>query len=449
MLLFASCTKNERDIESLFQERTNSVVALKYTLQYEEGRQAATAYGMVMDDNGLILVPEFVPSNLPNKQIKDIKILLLGEESEGVSAEYLGADPITELHYIRAPKELLPELTPISIFSKAEVKMGEQVWGIGVIRLSEKFFRPIVLQGHVTLKENTPWEIGVADNAVSHLGSAVFNRSGDFAGMGLKALAVSYGMSTEGKDYNVVLRRANSSELFISSKDLEELTYRNPEERLRQKLPWIGLVGLQPLDRDVAQLYNLEDQGAILLSNIIEDSPADRAGLKPFDIITHINGKKLEKYHNIWDTVTNFLLTMSRIKPGDEIELTAFHEDDHMIHKLTVGEMPTREKEAKRQYFKSLGFTVREFVLSDAIENKLFNMDFSGTIAQFVRPDSPASDAQLFPGDWIKEIDGVEIKTYEDATTKLQSVIDNPITTEVLLLIERKGDTKVLRVKLQ
>lgn len=448
-LFLTACAKKENNLEVLLSERVSSVVAVKYTIHLEEGRQAGTAYGIVIDKKGLILVPEFLSQNLPEEQIKELKIVRLNEESEGVVAQYVGADPITDLHYIRAPEDIWDTLTPVEQFGKASVSLGEEIWGIGIIKLSEKFFRPMFLRGSITLKEKVPWEVAVANSPVTHLGSAVFNSCGAFVGMGLNSLNVAYNMSTDGKEYNISIKRSNSSEIFIRAEDLFKYTYKNPEESFSTKLSWAGLVGLQPLDRDVAKLYNLEEQGAIVLSQVLEGSPAEKAGLQPFDIITHINGKKLEKFHNIWDTITNFRLVMSRMLPGDEITLRALHDDDHMDHTIVLEEMPTRQKEAKRHYFKSLGFTVREFVLSDAIDNKYFKMDFTGATTQFVRRNSLAEDAELLPGDWIKEIDGVEIKSYEDAIAKLTEVVDNPSTTEVLLLVERQGDTKVLRVKLQ
>ena len=73
----------------------------------------------------------------------------------------------------------------------------------------------------------------------------------------------------------------------------------------------------------------------------------------------------------------------------------------------------------------------------------------TGTVAHFVKPSSPAAVAGLRQEDWIKEIDGTEVKTFAAATEKLAAIERDPLRSEFVLLVSRGGETAVLRVKLK
>jgi serine protease Do len=109
---------------------------------------------------------------------------------------------------------------------------------------------------------------------------------------------------------------------------------------------------------------------------------------------------------------------------------------------------PKLVREARRQYFDGLGFTIREFVYGDAVQRRLKPGEASGVIVHFVKSSSPAAVAGLQPDDWIKEIDGVPVGSYEAAVDRLKSVSQDVLRTECVLLVSHGGDTAVLRLKL-
>ena len=114
-----------------------------------------------------------------------------------------------------------------------------------------------------------------------------------------------------------------------------------------------------------------------------------------------------------------------------------------------LGEEPKILREAERKYFDRIGFTAREFVYGDAIDRHVKIAESSGVVAMFVKPSSPAGVAGLRTEDWIKEIDGVEVKTFAAATTTLAEIEKDLARSEFVLLVSRGGETAVLRVKLK
>ncbi len=116
--------------------------------------------------------------------------------------------------------------------------------------------------------------------------------------------------------------------------------------------------------------------------------------------------------------------------------------------RVTLAEQPKLFAEAERKYFDRLGFTAREFVYDDAVARRAKTSDAVGVIAHFVKPNSPAAVAGLRTDDWIKEIDGVEVKSFAAAAAQLAAIEADRFRTETVLLVSRGGETAVLRVKL-
>jgi serine protease Do len=72
----------------------------------------------------------------------------------------------------------------------------------------------------------------------------------------------------------------------------------------------------------------------------------------------------------------------------------------------------------------------------------------TGVIAPYVKPNGPASAAGLRTDDWIKEIDGNEVKTFAAAAVQLAAIEADKTRSDCVLLVSRGGETAVLRVKL-
>ena len=70
-------------------------------------------------------------------------------------------------------------------------------------------------------------------------------------------------------------------------------------------------------------------------------------------------------------------------------------------------------------------------------------------MAHFVKPSSPAAIAGLRQEDWIKEIDGIEAKSFAVVAAKLAEIEADLSRAEFVLLVSRGGETAVLRIKLK
>jgi len=96
---------------------------------------------------------------------------------------------------------------------------------------------------------------------------------------------------------------------------------------------WIG-VEPQNLSRELIDSLGLpaKTQG-VLISGILEGGPADRAGVKPGDVLTAVNDQPIRD-------VRELLGKVSEIKPGAEATLTALRKNKEIELKVQVGKRP-------------------------------------------------------------------------------------------------------------
>ena len=95
---------------------------------------------------------------------------------------------------------------------------------------------------------------------------------------------------------------------------------------------WLGVV-LQTVPQDIAESVSLE-HGGVLVTGVVGGGPASRAGLKPGDIITRINGGNVYNPQQAIEVISGF-------KPGEEITLDVLRGWDDLTVTATVSQRPS------------------------------------------------------------------------------------------------------------
>jgi serine protease Do len=443
------------DLATLWAERTRSSVAVEYVIQNEEGRRPTLSYGTVIDDRGTIILPTAaVDQRLALDQLKDFKVYLPNDPT-GYNATYLGEDVFTGWHFVRADSKLLGRLTPVTAFAARGPSpvpvLGEDLWGIG-LRPKEEDLMPYLMQSHLALIQAQPQRTGITQQEVAGPGLAVFNRDGVFVGLALSSGGETYmqfSQMNRGGDA-VLLVDVEESSIFQLADEVLPYLGRVPSNVDGRPLAWLGAYGLEPMDRDVANFLNLSSQSGAVVSEVLESSPAEKAGMKDHDIIISIDGKPIPRFRPD-RVVTDYVeREIERRRPGDVMGLTVLRGSDRLVLKATLGDEPKLVREAARSpYFDRLGLTVREFVYGDAVERRIRVADSTGVVVHYMKANSPVALAGLQLDDWIQEIDGAPVKTFAEASAKLAAIEADTVRQEFVLLVSRGGDTAILRVKLK
>jgi serine protease DegQ len=103
---------------------------------------------------------------------------------------------------------------------------------------------------------------------------------------------------------------------------------------------WIG-VEPQNLSKELAESLNLpKDAIGVLISGVLEGGPADKAGMKPGDVLTQVNGQAVS------DVVT-LLNRIAQTGPGDEAKINLLRKGKPMTLKVQVGKRPKSKSAAR------------------------------------------------------------------------------------------------------
>lgn len=435
-------------LADLFEQRVKSVVAVEYFVETETERRPSTVVGIVAGHEGLIvLLDSAIPGWLPPAKLRDFRVYAAGSR-EGVAGEYLGQDYLTGWHFLRVGEDLRDRLVPAAGFNAGEPRIGDEVWGIGV--MSKEFdFQPFLLSGRVALMQELPQRIAFALQDVASPGGPVFSRTGAFVGWAGNPVPQERVLFLENERYNVGLQNSNGTGSFYLASEVVPFLDRVPTAPTGQEVPWLGVVGMQPVEPEVATFLKLADQAAVVVSDVVTGGPAATAGLAKRDIVVSLDGKPFPRFRP--DRVVTAYLEREILtrRPGDVLRLGVVRGDERREIEVTLGRQPKPLKEAGREYFERLGVTVREFVLYDAIPRRLTDTRDQGVIADFVKPNSPANAAGLQQGDLIREIDGQPATVFADAVLQLRAIMNNAARTEFVLLISRGTETQVIRVRLK
>ncbi len=168
---------------------------------------------------------------------------------------------------------------------------------------------------------------------------------------------------------------------------------------------WLG-VSVQPVTPDLAQSFGLKGEKGALVSEVIPESPAEKAGLKSGDIILEFDGKEVREMNElprlVAATGVGKKVSVKLLRDGKEEERNV------NIAKLKDGE----DGEQGGTTPDRLGLTVRE--LTKDLAARLQLKESSGVVVTDLKPDGLALEAGIARGDIIREIDGRKIATADD-----------------------------------
>jgi serine protease Do len=437
-------------LPELFNERLKSVVAVEFFVQDEIERHPVGVQGTVIDTNGTIILPAaaILPGVAP-AQLKDFKVYRPGN-TEPANATYLGQDALTGWHFLRVEEKLRSQLAPITNYpaTTADPALSDELWGIG-LRNKDEDFLPYFLSARVALVTKLPQKTAILGSEVAGPGLPVFNSAGQLAGLAQTSFGQNYLLFSRNQHGNpILLVNVEESSVVLLVDEVLPHIGRIPQSVTGRPIAWFGAYGLQTMDPEVAKLLKLENQSGVVLSDLMEGSPAALAGLKERDIVLALDGKPFPRLKPDRVVAGYFGQEILRHRPGDAIALTVLRDGARLEVKVKLGDEPKLVREADRHYFERLGFTAREFLPTDGITQRARPADQHGVMVQFVKPGSPVATAGLRPDDWVREIDGDEIRTFDQALGKLRTIDTENKRPEFVLLVSRSGETSVLRVKL-
>ncbi|MHA3976977.1 Do family serine endopeptidase [Halovulum sp. GXIMD14794] len=196
---------------------------------------------------------------------------------------------------------------------------------------------------------------------------------------------------------------------------------------------WIG-VSIQPVDKDIAESLGLADATGALVAEVMPDSPAEAAGLKPGDVILAFEGSEIDEVRDLTRAVA-----ASEIDAEAEIEVWRAEERQTLEIRPALMETASAENEATPQ------IAPAKFDLPDlglGVESAE-----GGVAVTEVEPNSPAAENGLRPGDVIVSVNQTEVSDSNALSEVIEAAKKND-RESVLLLVERDGARRFLTLTL-
>jgi len=375
--------------------------------------------GFIISADGYILTNNHVVEDAE-------KITVKLKDGRELTAKLIGTDPESEVAVIKVEAKDLPF---IELGDSDELEIGEWVIAIGnpfglaetvtvgvvsakgrQIGLTEGGYEDFIQTDAAINPGNSGGPLLNLDGKAIGINTAIVTRSGAYMGIGL---AIPINMAKSVKDQIVSSGKVVRGYIGIAM---------NPE-------------GVTP---DLAEAFGLEKNTGVLITDVEEDSPAFKAGLKCGDIILKMNGKEVKDNQQLRNTV-------SLMAPGSEIDLLIFRDGKEVKVKLAVGSLSESAWTTKTSDIGGkLGLAVRTI---DAEAAKQYGFKAGeGVLLTEVKPNSPAEKAGLKAGMVILGANRVYVNSVAEFNDALKETAE---TKKAVLLVQtgRFAQYVVLRLE--
>jgi len=363
-------------------------------------REVASAGSGVIGDseNGYILTNHHVIGDADTIQISLIDGTVL-------DAEIVGSDPATDIAVIKVDSDGLTEM-PIGNSERARV--GDFVIAIGnPFGLGHTVTSGIISAlGRTGISRDGYEDFIQTDASINpgNSGGALVNMNGEL--IGINSAIISRSGGNVGIGFAVPTEIASS--IMRQILDFGEI---------RRGL--LG-VGIQTIDAEMAKALDTSVENGALITNIVPESAAEKAGLEVGDIIVEVNREKI-------DDASELRNTIGLLRSGDEVSLKYVRNKETLSARATLGQAADRQLTGTDIH---PGLDGAVFAASSTTSDE-------GVEVAEVTPGSPAAQRGLRPGDLITAVNRNRITDLQD----LAAVAQN---NRILFLLVQRGDRSLM-----
>lgn len=375
-----------------------------------EERPAGIGSGFIISPDGYIMTNAHVVKDADSLNV------ILADKRE-FTAKVVGTDSRTDVAVIKVEAQNLPA---VRIGNVETLKVGQWVMAIG----SPFGLANSVTVGVVSAKQRDTGEYlpfiqtDVAINP-GNSGGPLINMAGEVVGINSQIYSRSGGYM--GISFSIPIDEA--------MRIADQLRTSGSVTR--------GRIGVQiaPVSKEVAESLGLASQQGALVRSVEPGAPAEKAGVQPGDVITHVDGKAVESTADLPRMIggtkpgTAVKLTVQRNGSSKDVTVTVDKAEGDSRAQGLLQQQPDAGKAASAQ---ALGLDVAE--LSAAQRNQLRVK--GGVLVRDVAAGSRAEQAGLQPGDVILSLGNQPV---ENVATLNAAISKLPANRPAAILIQREG----------
>jgi serine protease Do len=344
---------------------------------------------------------------------------------EEIEAELIGTDPLTDISILKLKPDHPVEFKFAEFGDSSKTQVGDYVLAMG---------SPMALSQSVTL--------GIISNTEMTMprfwgSQGRFRLDGEDVGSLVRWIghdAAIYGGNSGGPlvDLHGKIIGINEISYGLSGAipgNLAQSVAKEIMAKGRVRRSWLGL-DAQPLFK------RSQDKHGVLISGVIANSPADKAGFKPGDLLLRVGGAATDVRFE--EQMSDLMWRLASLTIGQKVA-TVVQRDEKELQ-LQVVPIEREEVFPRQQELKAWGLTVRDF--SNLLAEEMKRPSLDGVLVTSVRPAGPAGSAKpaLQPRDVIVEVNHQPVKNTAELvalTRKLTEGRTEPVPA--MATFERKA----------
>lgn len=346
-------------------------------------RNQGMGSGVIISGDGLILTNSHVV-----KDADEIKVNLSDKRS--YTAKVIGADPESDIAVIKIDAKGLPIA---ELGDSSKLRVGEIVLAVG----NPLGFNRTVTSGIVSATGRT--NVGIIDYEDFIQTDAAINpgnSGGPLVNIRGEVIGINTAIASRSGGYQGIGFAIPSNSAKLIMDDLVK------DGKVRRGL--LG-VNIQDLNDPLAKSFGRNSAEGALVSQVIEGSPAEKAGVKAGDIILKLNGEPVQGAAQLKNMV-------GKEKPGASAKLTIYRDKKTLDVTVNIGERTQKAGASTRgdgdaQTSNELGVELEQ--VPAALSEKLGLKEGQGLRVKEVAEDGTGSKMGLRPNDVILEVDGAPV----------------------------------------
>jgi serine protease Do len=264
--------------------------------QPQEYQRRGMGSGVIVSEDGYILTNNHVIENADELKVR-IKSM-----DQDIVAKVVGTDPQSDVAVLKIDAEDLPT---VKFGNSEKIRVGEMVLAVGS-PLQETLAHTVTM-GIVSAKGRSNLNLAEYEDFIQtdaainpgNSGGALVNLDGELIGINT-AIASRTG-GNQGIGFSIPVNMAKSI--------MESLIEYGKVVR-----GYLG-VYMAPLTPELTEALDLENSRGVLVQQVVDDSPAQKAGLESGDVIIEMNGKEIKDFTELKNRIAT-------TKPGRKIDLT-------------------------------------------------------------------------------------------------------------------------------
>jgi len=364
--------------------------------------------GFIISKDGYILTNNHVV-----KDAEDIKITLTSKNE--YEAKIIGSDEDMDIALLKI--EAKEDLPVVRLGDSDRLEIGEWVVAIG----NPFGLEHTVTAGIVSAKWRPigqgPYDSFIQTDASINPG----NSGGPLLNIRGEVVGINTAITAEGQGIGFAIPINMVKEVMAELKEKGKITRG-----------WLGLV-IQKVTPDLAKSFGLKENRGALVAEVVEGSPADKAGIKQGDVIISFNGKEINEY-------TDLSRMAGLTRPGTKVRLELIRDMKKKEVEVEIGTFSSEAAVAKGPVETELGMTLQD--ITPELADHFDLSETSGVLVTNVVPGSAADKANIRRGDII-----IEVNRQKVANVSEFKKIAKKNKKTLLLLIKREDHLLYTAIK--